>query len=128
MKTLKILFSIAGVVLTSFCFGQLLSRIDEPVLHYSASYDATQNRLVHHVNEVPEQIASWDQYETPRISRSYFVPLESSIVVEPWMTTPFESNIYEEYLEIESWMTSPFDSRLAEEEISVESWMSSPWI
>jgi hypothetical protein len=128
MKTIKILLSIAGVVLTSFCFGQLLSHNDEPVLFYSASYDATNNRLVHHINEAPGPISAWDQYETPRICRSYFAQLESSVVVEPWMTSPFESNIYEEDMEIESWMISPFDSGLTEEYISVESWMTSPWI
>jgi hypothetical protein len=49
------------------------------------------------------------------------------------MVSPFESNYYEADLIIEAWMTRPFESHQKiteeiEEEIEIEAWMSTIWI
>lgn len=73
MKTIKIFLRVAGLALTTICFGQLLSH---------------------------------NNFEAPIMIRTFFVPMESDMHVESWMTAPYETNVYEEVPEIESWMTT----------------------
>ena len=61
------------------------------------------------------------------MTSTFFVPMESEMVIESWMCAPFETNEYEEELEIESWMISPFESCYYEEEIEIEAWMTIAW-
>jgi hypothetical protein len=130
----------------------LFAQNNSDILFYTAHYNASDNRLEHRINPFPENTIAGDVFDTPVLNRTYFVPIDYDISVEPWMTKPFESNYYEEDLQIESWMESPFESNYYEEvpevepwmtrpftlseqidvviekEIPVESWMSSPWI
>ena len=144
MKTIKIILSIAGFAFTSICFGQLLSQNKSDVLFYSAHYNLASNRMEHQVNKYPARTTSGDHFEAMGSSRTYFVPLEFDLVIEEWMTLPFESSVYEEELQIESWMLTPFESNYYEahpiieqwmtapfesgEEIEIEAWMSTIWI
>ncbi len=127
MKTIKIFLSIAGFALTTLCFGQLLSCNNSDMLFYTAYYNSTGNRFEHLINEFPARTTSGDQLEAPVITRTYFVPFETGMDIEPWMTTPFESSIYEEDLQIELWMVSPFESGYCEAEPIIESWMTTPF-
>ena len=108
MKTIKIIFSIAGFAFTSICFGQLLSQKNSDVLFYSAQYNLASNRIEHHVNQYPARTTSGDFFEAPVLNLTYFVPADFDMGIEDWMESPFESSIYEEDLAIESWMTTPW--------------------
>jgi len=115
MKSFKIILSIVGIALTSITFGQLLSQSDGSILFYTVAYNSTNNRLEHQLNEAP------------LAARTYYGPMETDMVVESWMTTPFESNYYEAEPSIESWMTTPFESKYYEEEPIIELWMTVPF-
>ena len=128
MKTMKIFLSIAGVALTSICFGQLLSQNNNDVLFYTAYYNSANSRFEHRLNEYPTRNASGDQFETPGMITPFFVAMESDMVIESWMTAPFETNVYEEEPEIESWMIAPFECCYFEEEIQIEAWMTKAWL
>ena len=52
---------------------------------------------------------------------------ESELVIEWWMTAPFENSLSESELFIESWMTAPFENAITEEKLAIESWMTSPF-
>ena len=60
------------------------------------------------------------------------IPVENSIeehlVIESWMTTPFESNIAEQEMVSESWTTDLCENNIAEEEMVIESWMTTPFL
>ncbi|MCK5066249.1 MAG: hypothetical protein KAR16_02365 [Bacteroidales bacterium] len=146
MKTFRTILIIVGVALTTITFGQLLSQTDGSILFYTVAYNSVNNRLEHRLDQFPERRVSCDQFEAPVAARTYFVPLETDLAVESWMTTPFETNYYEvePFIEswmvspfecnfyemgpsIESWMTSPFESSVAEAELNLESWMASPF-
>ena len=128
MKTIKIFLSVAGFALTSICFGQLITNNDNDVLFYTAYYNSTNMRFEHRINDYPTRISSGDQLETPILTRTFFVPMEADMIIESWMTAPFETNVYEEEMEIESWMISPFESCYFEEEMEIESWMTKIWM
>lgn len=53
---------------------------------------------------------------------------EGEIMVESWMTSPFESVAAEDELVVEEWMTAPFESVAAEDELVLEEWMTTPWV
>lgn len=127
MKTFRIILSIAGIALTSISFGQLLSQSDEGILFYKVAYNSINDRLEHHLEEYPDKRAYGDHFESSLASRTYFAPMETDLVVEEWMTTPFESNYFEVEPFIESWMISPFDCDYYEVDPFIESWMMSPF-
>ena len=127
MKSYKIILSIVGFALTSITFGQLLSQSDGSILFYTVAYNSTNNRLEHHLSEFPEKRAYGDKFEAPLAARTYFGPMETDMVVESWMTTPFKSNYYEAEPFIESWMTTPFESNYYEVVPFIELWMTVPF-
>jgi hypothetical protein len=127
MKTIKTILSIVGVALTTITFGQLLSQTDGRILFYTVAYNSENNRLEHRLDQFPERRVSGDQFEAPMAARTYFVPVETDMAVESWMTTPFETNYYEVEPFIESWMVSPFECNFYEMEPSIESWMTVPF-
>jgi len=53
---------------------------------------------------------------------------EEHLVIESWMTTPFESNIAEQEMVSESWTTELCENNIAEEEMVIESWMTTPFL
>ena len=55
---------------------------------------------------------------------SPFESAEADLIVEDWMTVPFTSD--ESELVLEDWMTTPFNN-IVEEELMVENWMVSPF-
>ena len=144
MKTIKFFLCIAGFAIASICTGQLLSENNSEVLFYTAHYNMESNRLEHQINTFPFSAKPGDHYDTPVLSRTYFVPIEYDLGIEPSMTKPFESNYYEMDVQLESWMESPFDCSYYEagpeieawmkepfesgEEIQIETWMTTPWI
>jgi hypothetical protein len=85
-----------------------------------------------------------DRFDEPVMTGTYFIASENILRIEPWMTAPFESSLYEEEPVIESWMFSPFESTFYEadpviepwmtapfeldDEIEIEPWMTTPWI
>ena len=127
MKTIKIFLSIAGVALSTFCFGQLPSQSSDDSLLYSSYYNLASNRVEHHVNQFPATNRYGDHFEDPVLTKTYFIPIEFDLEVEEWMTAPFESTYYEEELVLESWMLSPFENTYYEEELLIESWMTKPF-
>ena len=127
MKTIKIILSIAGIVTTSFCFGQLFSQNNKEELYYTAYFDISNNRMEHHIDHFPARTGMGDYFDVPSLSRTYFVPIEYDIPVESWMTSPFESTYYEQEILVESWMEGPFESSYYEQEVPVESWMEAPF-
>jgi len=66
-------------------------------------------------------------FENEMVMESWMTsPFESSeadLVVETWMTQPFQSD--ENDLIVENWMTTPFQNICLEEELIVENWMTS---
>ena len=127
MKISRIILIIVGVALTSITFGQLLSQTDGGILFYRTAYNSTNMHVEHHLDEYPNRRAYGDQFESSMAARTYFAPMEIDVAVESWMTSPFESNYFEEETFIESWMTSPFESNYYEVEPFVESWMTRPF-
>ena len=53
--------------------------------------------------------------------------VEDELVVESWMTTPFE-NTAEAELTLEDWMVTPFEISAAEGELALETWMATPFV
>ena len=127
MKTIKIILSTAGFVTSSFCFGQLVSLNDNEELYYTAYYDISTNRLEHHIDHFPARSETGDYFEIPLLSRTYFVPIEYDIPVEPWMTAAFDDDFYEPDIPVEPWMTEPFGDSFYEPDIPVEPWMTEPF-
>ena len=117
MKTIKTILSIVGVALTTITFGQLLSQTDGRILFNTVAFNSVNNRLEYCLY----------QFEAPMAARTYFVPVETAMAVESWMTAPFETNYYEVEPFIESWMVSPFECNFYEIEPSIESWMTVPF-
>lgn len=52
--------------------------------------------------------------------------VEDELIVESWMTTPFE-NMAEAELTMEEWMVTPFEIGAGEEELALETWMVTPF-
>ncbi len=52
--------------------------------------------------------------------------VEDELIVESWMTTPFE-NTSEAELVLEDWMVTPFESSVVEAELALETWMTIPF-
>jgi hypothetical protein len=127
MKTIKILISVAGFALSTICFGQLLSSDNNEIINYTAFYNSYSSRLEHMLDIYPARSTAGDHFEAPLIKRTYFTAFEYDLEVEPWMTAPFETSVYEEPLQMESWMLSPFESGYYETELSIESWMTTPF-
>jgi hypothetical protein len=127
MKTTKIFLSIAGFALTGICFGQLLSSKNTDNVFYTAYHKTISNGFEHWVDRYPARYSSGDHFEEPAIARTFYAFMDSEMGVEPWMTSPFETNVYEEDLQVESWMTSPFESSYDEMELSIEPWMTAPF-
>jgi hypothetical protein len=46
------------------------------------------------------------------------------LILENWMTIPFDNEIEEETHGLEQWMTESFDNQLTEEPVGVENWMT----
>ena len=144
MKTIKIFLSIAGFALTTISFGQLLNRDNQDIILYSAYYNSTVNRFEHRLHPYTAMNTPGDRFEEPVVKRTYFAASEYNFGIEPWMTLPFESNVYEEEPMIEAWMLSPFESIYYEadpviepwmtapfesgDEIEIETWMTTPWL
>jgi len=127
MKTMKIILSIAGFALTTLCFGQLLSENSSEILFYTANYNTSTDRFEHRVHAFPDRTTSGDQFDAPVLARTFYIPLERDMLLEPWMTSPFESTTFEEDMQIESWMIAPFESTYDEPELAIESWMTMPF-
>ena len=52
--------------------------------------------------------------------------VEDELIVESWMTTPFE-NTSETELTLEEWMVIPFEISAVEGELALETWMTTPF-
>lgn len=126
MKTIKIIFSVVGFAVAGLCCGPLFSQSNSDLLFYSAYYNTSTSRLEHRINQLPPRHLAGDRYNSPILSRTYFVPIEYS-ELEAWMSSPFEDSYLEEELSVEPWMTSPFENSYSEEELQIESWMTSPF-
>ena len=61
------------------------------------------------------------------ISMANAASFDDEIVIEEWMTTPFETVVFEEAIVTESWMSAPFESGVDLETIIVEEWMKTPF-
>jgi len=127
MKTIKIILGMAGLVLGTFCFGQLPNESSKDLLFYSSYYNLTSMRVEHQLSHYPIRSVSGDHFEAPLLNKTYFVSMKSDLEVEDWMTAPFESTFYEEELLLESWMLSPFKNSYTEEELNIEPWMTKPF-
>ena len=127
MKTMKLFLSIVGFAVTGLCCGPLFSQNNSEVLFYSAYYNTSDNRLEHRINQLPPTNIAGDNYNTPVLSRTYFVPIAYDLALEAWMSSPFEDSYAEEALEIESWMSSPFENTYYEEAMDIELWMTRPF-
>jgi hypothetical protein len=52
--------------------------------------------------------------------------VEDELIVESWMTTPFEI-MNETELALEEWMVIPFEIGAVEGELALETWMTTPF-
>ena len=52
--------------------------------------------------------------------------VEEELIVESWMTTPFD-NTSETELTLEEWMVIPFEISAVEGELALETWMTTPF-
>ena len=52
--------------------------------------------------------------------------VEDELIVESWMTTPFDNNAETE-LALEEWMVTPFEISAVEGELALETWMTTPF-
>ncbi len=52
---------------------------------------------------------------------------EAELVLEDWMVIPFEVSTLEGVLALETWMTTPFKSSVVEAELALETWMTTPF-
>lgn len=52
--------------------------------------------------------------------------VEKELVLESWMTAPFDNELQESEMSLESWMAVPFDNETQESELKLESWMALP--
>ncbi|MCK5134344.1 MAG: hypothetical protein KAR19_01050 [Bacteroidales bacterium] len=107
MKTTKLILSITLVALVTTSFGQLAS------IDGHSRLNALKNRIF--PNRNTEVVYSKANYEAPVVSRSIFIEqaeiiFEDDVLMENWMTAPFESSVAEEEISIESWMTAPFEA------------------
>jgi len=128
MKTRKIILSIVGIALATLCFGQPLSQNSSDILFYSAHYDASFDRFEHRVHSYPARTISEEQSDAPILSRTYYLPRERDMLLEPWMTSPFENTFLEEDMPIETWMVAPFENSYAEPELTIERWMTQAFV
>jgi hypothetical protein len=126
MKSIKIILSIVGFAVTGLCCGPLFSQNNSDILFYTAYYNTGESRMEHRIFELPPTNLAGDHFNSPVLSRTYFVPIDYNDI-EPWMSRPFEDNYWEEELQVESWMTSPFENSYYEEDLQIESWMTSPF-
>ena len=56
-----------------------------------------------------------------------FTFIEADLLVEAWMTAPFENSYFEAELPVEDWMAVPFQDSYAEPALIVEDWMTAPF-
>ena len=141
MKTAKnIILSIALVVLATSIIAQPSSRKERHInrqnkqlvyMHadYSNNESSRLENWMYDLSTWANSRVSRDVYEAPVIAEAYIVKsadviYEEDLVLESWMTLPFESGLAEEALSIESWMTEPFE---AADYIEVEDWMTEPF-
>lgn len=127
MKTMKIILSIVGFAVTGLCCGPLFSQNNSDILFYSAYYNTGENRLEHRINQLPPTNIAGDHFNTPHISRTYFVPIDNDLALEPWMSKPFENTYHEAEMQIESWMITPFENSYLEADMELELWMTRPF-
>ncbi len=52
---------------------------------------------------------------------------EAELTMEDWMVIPFEVKALEGVLALETWMTTPFESSVVEAELALETWMTTPF-
>ena len=52
---------------------------------------------------------------------------EAELALEEWMVTPFETNAFEGTLALETWMVTPFENSVVEAELALEDWMTTPF-
>ena len=52
---------------------------------------------------------------------------EAELTLEEWMVTPFEISAIEGELALETWMVTPFENSVVEAELALEDWMTAPF-
>lgn len=52
---------------------------------------------------------------------------EAELVMEDWMVIPFEISAIESQLALETWMATPFESSVLEADLALETWMITPF-
>ena len=52
---------------------------------------------------------------------------DSELVLESWMTVPFDNTMQESEINLEIWMAIPFDNEELEPDMYLESWMVNPF-
>ena len=126
MKTTKITFITALIVLGAMLFGQA-----DKVQYINADYSEKSSKFENLVNKFlnKSERTERDGYKEPVVYMSYTmhqadVVYEENYGAEAWMTSPFESSYADAELAIENWMTSPFESSYADAELAIESWMT----
>lgn len=53
---------------------------------------------------------------------------EEDLILENWMTVPFEMEFSEADLQMEDWMKVPFEMEFTEDDLQLEDWMTKTWI
>ena len=52
---------------------------------------------------------------------------EAELTMEEWMVIPFEISALEGELALETWMVTPFENSVIEAELALETWMTTPF-
>jgi len=132
MKTIKTIFSIALIALTS----SLFARLSEPEAGCNC---CPADVVTDVVIEMDLHMENWmsipfegNALETEMAVENWMLSpfeasLETDLALENWMLVPFESSLDKE-LALEHWMLVPFESSIENEELQLESWMAATWI
>lgn len=52
---------------------------------------------------------------------------EAELALEEWMVIPFENSVVEAELALETWMVTPFENSVHEADLALETWMTTPF-
>ncbi|MEN8226528.1 MAG: hypothetical protein ABFS38_00130 [Bacteroidota bacterium] len=139
MKTTKLVLSITLVALATAAIGQrtfVLERLfpdrdhQEVILTSENQTECSRVEFwIHNLQGKSSKKVTWDVYETPTVTQTFFVEqveviYEEEVGLESWMSSPFESSFAEEDIILESWMTIPFNEP---EVMEIEEWMTTVW-
>ena len=126
MKTTKIILATALISLGTCLYGQGC-QFENIKVNYAEKNGRIES-FFNGIMEFADGTLNRD-FDEPVVSMSYTIDrgdivFEEDLIMESWMSAPFESSVADAVLAVEKWMTTPFE---AAENIEIESWMTTAW-